>query len=184
MRNTIKSIVLRIFDIDWDDFDILFNDEARFGVFSTNVAFKLSSVLKMSPDDISEKLVKNNENDLYIAKFDNGYVNFYLPENIIIKSYLKEGTFKLNDCDDKEYFIYRINFLIKRLEGECVLLDEIQYDEVFVKFFIQGKICKGIESFLKYDRKTVYTCLSDQEKNNFFTVINCIVSTVFKNVPE
>ena len=181
MKTIIKNIVLNIFDIDWDEFYILFNDEARFGVFSTNVAFKLSKVLKMSPDDISEKLVKNNENDLYSAKSYNGYINFYLPENIIIKSYLKEGTFKLNDCNEKEYFIYRINFLKKRLESECALLDEIQFDEIFVRFFVQGKICEGIDSFLKYDRKTVYTCLSDCEKNIFFTIINLIVDKINEN---
>lgn len=175
MRTIIKNIVLKTFDIDWDNFDILFNDEAKFGVFSTNVAFKLSKALKMSPDDISEKLAKNNDSDLYSAKSDNGYINFYLPENIIIKSYLKEDSFRLNDCNDKEYFIYRICFLKKRLESECTLLDEIRFDEIFVRFFIQGEICKGIESFLKYDRKTVYTCLSDYEKNKIFTIINHIV---------
>lgn len=181
MRTIIKNIVLKTFDIEWDNFDILFNDEARFGVFSTNVAFKLSKVLEMSPDDISEKLAINNENDLYSAKSDNGYINFYLPENIIIKSYLKEGSFELNDCDDKEYFIYRIHFLKKRLEGECDLLDEIQFDEVFVRFFIQGKICKGIESFLEHDRKTVYTGLSGYEKNKFFTIITYIVDKINVN---
>ncbi|MCD6436628.1 MAG: hypothetical protein J7L15_09660, partial [Clostridiales bacterium] len=160
MKDIVKDIVLNTFNIKWDNFDIIFNDEARFGVFSTNVAFKLSNLLKTSPKDISNKLVMNYENNLFIPKADNGFINFYLPENILIESYIKEKSFVLKNCENIEYFIYRINFLKKRMKNECVLLKEISYNEIFVKIFVQGKICKGIESFLKYDRETIYLCLS------------------------
>ncbi|MBN2259678.1 MAG: hypothetical protein JW702_04000 [Clostridiales bacterium] len=184
MRKTIKNMVEKVFQISLEDFDIYMSDEARFGVFSTNVAFKLSPILKMSPNIISEKLSVSESVDDYILKAENGYLNFHLPSTLKTKKYAV--GINAAECNDSDYFIYRLNFLKKRLETDCEKMESIELinenlHEIFVDFFLQNNVCKGVKAFRKYDRDTVYTKISESEKNNFYTIICLIVDNLLKN---
>jgi len=108
IKNYIKNIVKKYKkDIKFD----VFYPPSGFGDYSTNVAFILAKEFKKNPQEIAKDLVENLKRkfkkefkDVQIA--ENGFINFYLSEDYLIK---KLKDFVKNKIEIKKNKSKKIN---------------------------------------------------------------------------
>ena len=74
--------------IDENEIKIEHPGDIAFGDYSTNIAMVLSKLEKSNPLELSEKIKKNIDNNEFIEKVEvagNGFINFYLKSEYLIK---------------------------------------------------------------------------------------------------
>jgi arginyl-tRNA synthetase len=100
IKDNIKaSIIIALNKMDIKDIDVeveIPNDKSN-GDYSSNIAMKLSSLLKQNPREIANKIKENIGDDKYIEKIDiagPGFLNFYANKKAmfdIVIDVIKEG---------------------------------------------------------------------------------------------
>lgn len=188
MKTEIIQAIKKLYEIDFDAFEVAMNNQARFGVYQSNVAFVISKRIERGPVEIAKEIVKElilDEHE-YHLKAEKGYINFYLPNEFRCNPFIGDVKFSTEKNKQSDYFIYRINFLYRRLKDECIELERIKiFDDdlkyYFIDFFIHHQFDRAIEHFLKFDRKTLYSTLDNYEKNIFFTILAYSVDKINNN---
>ncbi len=175
MIKTIKNAIKDLYDLEGINIDIKRIDEARFGVYTTNVAFIISQKINRSAEAIANEIVQSivDKEYAFLPSAVNGKINFSLPVEVHLGHYDEsEGDIQ----ELSEYMIYRLRFLKRRLEGACMKLDRIElFDELlkefYVQFFLHGRYIASESSFLKFDRLIDYRELSNYQRNIFYTLV-------------
>ena len=185
MQSKIEHVVQSLYGIEEAPFDIRRNEEAKFGVFATNVAFIVSRTIKRDPEAIAEEITKalRMEEHVFEAVATNGHINLHLPDEVHVASYVDMGkaTGKIDP-----YFVYRVHFLYERLSQECRRLDRVNLksigiDKFFVFFFIYGDLEQGAQAFKVFDQEMDYSKYNAYEKNILFTILSQVIDKLNKS---
>jgi hypothetical protein len=185
MIKTIENAMKDLYDLEGLNIDIKRTDEARFGVYTTNVAFIISQKIKRTPEVIAREIVQSiiDEEHAFLPSAAKGNINFSLPEEVHLGHYEEtEG----NNSELSSYMIYRLKFLKRRLEGSCMRLDRIEFfneylKEFYIQFFIHGRYQISESNFLKFDRLTDYRELNNYQYNIFYTLVDHAFDRIEKN---
>ena len=188
MKTEIIQAIKKLYEIDFVAFEVAMNNQARFGVYQSNVAFVISKRIGKNPDEIAKEIVKElilDEHE-YLLKAEKGYINFYLPNEFRCNPLINDDKVLLEKNKQSDYFVYRVNFLYHRLEAECIKLERLKFFDdalkyYFIDFFIHHQFDRAIEHFLKFDRETLYSTLDNYEKNIFFTILAYSVDKINNN---
>ena len=58
MKTEIIQAIKKLYEIDFDAFEVAMNNQARFGVYQSNVAFVISKRIEREPIVIAKEIVK------------------------------------------------------------------------------------------------------------------------------
>lgn len=185
MRQTLKESIERIYGLTLDNIDISRNDEARFGAYTTNVAFIVAAETGKSPQDIAEALAaafSESEHQL-IARAQRGHLNFRLPEEVHLGHYCPDDD---RNVEGTGYFNYRLRFIQERLASGCRRLDRIQFfDErlriFYIDWVLHGRSEPAEQAFLAFDVETNYQELDNYQRNVLYTLVSLAVDRLPSN---
>jgi hypothetical protein len=151
------------------------NLDPKFGIFSTNILFKLN-------DEDREKAFLNIENALGKRKIfkveKTGYfLNFYFKEQI--QTNLLGTFFYINyDIDN------RISFVLNALEARGAKIPKTLYtngfEGLFKSIFINEDKKSIMEEFYKIDTNTNYNDFSKEKLNTFYYLLRTILTKGIK----
>ena len=89
LKQSIKDVVLKNYDITLDDLDVTYPD-AQFGDYSTNVAMQLAKTVGKNPKEIANTLAENlnqNENYKNVDVAGPGFINITLQDDVLLSSW-------------------------------------------------------------------------------------------------
>ena len=89
MIKIIENAVKDLYELEGFEIDIVRNDEARFGVYTTNVAFLIAQKIKQSVEEVAEEIVRRikEEEHIFIPSNEKGHINLYLPKEVHLGHY-------------------------------------------------------------------------------------------------